>query len=81
MRLRLIATIKKQSNLEEIEVPFFYTDHKDREVESHAKVTLDPESKTYEIDRIYPSDIDDEWPRAEVRDWMKENYPEYEEVK
>ena len=79
MRVKLIA--KVAASLEEIDVPFVYTDHKDREVESHAKVTLDPESKTYEINRVYPSDIDDEWPKSDVRDWMKEHYPDYEEVK
>lgn len=79
MDKKFALNIPKQSNLEEIDVPFVYGgDHGD--IESHAKVTIDSESKTYEINNIYPNDIDDEWPKEDVRDWMRDQYPDYTEI-
>jgi hypothetical protein len=70
---------EEDHNLYDLDVPFMYGDG-EKDVEGRGVVTIDPVDKTYEIIRVFPSEIDDQWPKEDIHDWMAENYPEYKEI-
>lgn len=82
MRLRLKASLP--FSLPEIEVPFQYAGYgrnSDLDYEGHALVSMDDEELTYEMGRYGPSDLDRDYVLEQIRDWMQQNYPGYQEVR